>query len=291
MTDADASIDLDQAWAALRASAGRGGAACAGLEIGPDGWTAERPIDGDAADLLDALAPVAVGDRFVVGQLGQTLDGRIATETGHSHTINGHAALVHLHRLRALVDAVLVGVGTVVADHPRLTVRHVAGDGPVRVVLDPRGRAPDDVSPLAEAPGAPPTLHLVGPNATPRPAALHVERVQLAVGEDGISPEAVLDALAERGLRRVLVEGGAVTLSRFIDAAALDRLHLLVAPMLMGSGRCGLALRPIRTVDEALTPSIRRIALGDDTLFDVDLRASGGVRAAVDGDQRDQRAG
>jgi riboflavin biosynthesis pyrimidine reductase len=147
------------------------------------------------------------------------------------------------------------------------------------------------VSPLAEAPGAPPTLHLVGPNATPRPAALHVERVQLAVGEDGISPEAVLDALAERGLRRVLVEGGAVTLSRFIDAAALDRLHLLVAPMLMGSGRCGLALRPIRTVDEALTPSIRRIALGDDTLFDVDLRASGGVRAAVDGDQRDQRAG
>jgi len=291
MTHADASIDLDRAWAALRACAGRGGAACPGLEIGPAGWTAERAIDADAAELLDALAPISAGCRGVVGQLGQTLDGRIATRTGHSHTINGREALVHLHRLRALVDAVLVGVGTVVADHPRLTVRHVAGDDPVRVVLDPRGRAPVDESPLAEAPDAPPTLHLVGPDAPARHCGGHVERASLAVDEAGIAPEAVLDALAERGLRRVLVEGGAATLSRFVDAGMLDRLHLLVAPMLMGSGRCGLALRPIDTVDEALTAPVRRIALGQDTLFDVDLRASGRMRAPVDGEQRDQRPG
>jgi riboflavin-specific deaminase-like protein len=272
MTQPDAPIDPDQAWAALRYRAGRGGAACPGLEIGPDGWSADRGIEPEAAELLDALAPVCVDRRCVVGQLGQTLDGRIATEIGHSHTINGKPALVHLHRLRALVDAVLVGVGTVVADHPRLTVRHVAGHDPVRVVLDPRGRAPFDVSPLADSPGAPPTLHLVGPDAPQRAAGRHVERVSMAVDDTGIAPAAVLDALAERGLRRVLVEGGAVTLSRFIDAGALDRLHLLVAPMLMGSGRCGLSLAPIRTVDEALKPRVRRVALGADTLFDADLR-------------------
>ncbi|NKI33980.1 RibD family protein [Wenzhouxiangella sp. XN79A] len=278
MPDAADPIDLETAWSALRARAGRGGQACPDLHIAPDGWAGDRPVDADAADLLDALAPVAAaGPRWVVGQLGQTLDGRIATETGHSHTINGHAALVHLHRLRALVDAVLVGVGTVVADQPRLTVRHVPGDDPVRVVLDPRGRAPLDTSPLAAAPGAAATLHLVGPAVGESAAGPHVERATIEVGPDGVEPVAVLEALAARGLRRVLVEGGAVTLSRFIDAGALDRLHLLVAPMLMGSGRCGLALRPIRTVDEALRPTVRRVALGDDTLFDVALSGAYGA--------------
>ncbi|HEV7823266.1 MAG TPA: RibD family protein, partial [Burkholderiales bacterium] len=79
-------------------------------------------------------------DLIVVGQIGQSLDGRIATASGHSRYINGPAGLCHLHRLRSLVDAVLVGVGTALADDPQLTVRHVAGPHPARVVLDPKGR-------------------------------------------------------------------------------------------------------------------------------------------------------
>ena len=67
---------------------------------------------------------------MVVGQIGQSLDGRVATATGHSHYINGPAGLAHLHRLRALVDAVVVGVGTALADDPQLTVRRVAGPQP-----------------------------------------------------------------------------------------------------------------------------------------------------------------
>ncbi|MGB9053670.1 MAG: RibD family protein, partial [Pseudolabrys sp.] len=81
---------------------------------------------------------------MVVGQIGQSLDGRIATETGHSKYINGPAGLAHLHRLRALVDGVLVGVGTAIADDPQLTVRRVSGPQPVRVVIDPKGRLSAD---------------------------------------------------------------------------------------------------------------------------------------------------
>ncbi len=92
------------------------------------------------ADLFGPLRTGAVDDLVVVGQIGQSLDGRIATETGHSHYINGAAGLEHLHRLRALVDAVLVGVGTAVADDPQLTVRRCEGAHPARVVLDPKGR-------------------------------------------------------------------------------------------------------------------------------------------------------
>ena len=78
----------------------------------------------------------------VIGQLGQSLDGRIATPTGHSHYINGPAGIEHLHRIRALVDVVLVGAGTAVADDPQLTVRRVEGPHPARAVLDPNGRLP-----------------------------------------------------------------------------------------------------------------------------------------------------
>jgi riboflavin biosynthesis pyrimidine reductase len=78
----------------------------------------------------------------VVGQFGQSIDARIATVTGHSRYINGPAGLAHLHRLRALVDAVLIGVSTAIADDPQLTVRRVAGPSPARVILDPKGRLP-----------------------------------------------------------------------------------------------------------------------------------------------------
>src|SRR5471032_2123588 len=83
-----------------------------------------------------------VDDLMVVGQIGQSIDGRIATETGHSKYINGPAGLDHLHRLRALADAVVIGVGTALADDPQLTVRRVTGPHPARVVVDPSGRLP-----------------------------------------------------------------------------------------------------------------------------------------------------
>ena len=101
----------------------------ANLEPLPEPWEAR----------FGPLRRGTVDDLVVVGQIGQSIDGRIATVTGHSKYINGPAGLDHLHRLRALVDAVLVGIGTAVADDPQLTVRRVAGPSPARIVLDPRG--------------------------------------------------------------------------------------------------------------------------------------------------------
>ena len=97
-----------------------------------------------------AAAAGPIDGLVVVGQIGQSIDGRIATVTGHSKYINGPAGLAHLHRLRALVDAVLVGIGTAVADDPLLTVRRCAGPSPARIVLDPRGRLSPDAKVLAD---------------------------------------------------------------------------------------------------------------------------------------------
>ena len=98
------------------------------------------PFRSPGAKFSSRFARGVVDELMVVGQIGQSLDGRIATESGHSKYINGPAGLTHLHRLRALVDAVVIGVGTAIADDPQLTVRRVAGQQPARVVIDPNGR-------------------------------------------------------------------------------------------------------------------------------------------------------
>jgi riboflavin biosynthesis pyrimidine reductase len=88
-----------------------------------------------------------------------------------------------------------------------------------------------------------------------------------------LAPQKILAALAGLGLRRVLVEGGAETLSRFLAAGCLDRLHVMVAPIILGSGRPGIVLPPVARADQALRPPIRTFRLGDEVLFDCDLSA------------------
>jgi len=92
-----------------------------------------QPLPQGWADVFGPLRKGTVDDCLIVGQIGQSLDGRVATESGHSKYINGPAGLVHLHRLRALVDVVVVGVGTAIADDPQLTVRRASGAEPARV--------------------------------------------------------------------------------------------------------------------------------------------------------------
>ncbi len=100
-----------------------------------------------------------------------------------------------------------------------------------------------------------------------------VEIVPIAAPDDRIPPGAVLAALAERGLRRILIEGGAETVSRFLAARCLDRLHIMIAPIILGSGQASFNLPPIRRVDEALRAPIRAYILGEEVLLDCDLSA------------------
>jgi len=213
-------------------------------------------------DPLAGLRAAMAEGPVVIGQIGQTLDGRIATASGHSHYVNGPDGLDHLHRLRALVDAVLIGAGTVALDDPSLTTRRVPGRNPVRVVLDPDGRVPADRKLFTD--GAAPTL-VLGPTA---PQGIEA----VAVDSD---PASALAALRARGLTHILVEGGTRTLSAFLAAGALDRLHVLVAPKILGSGRPGLILPEVETMAGAIEGRVMVHPLGQDTLFDVDLRAGG----------------
>jgi riboflavin-specific deaminase-like protein len=228
------------------------------------------PLPSPWEELFGPLRHGRVDDLVVMAQIGQSLDGRVATETGHSHYINGPAGLAHLHRLRALVDAVVVGVGTALADDPQLTVRRVSGPHPARVVIDARGRLPGGAKLLAN--DGVRRLVITTAGARP-PLPPDVEIVDIARTDGQIAPAAILAALSERGLRRVLIEGGADTVSRFLAAKCLDRLHVVVAPIILGSGRASFALPPIARVDEAVLMPITTHRLDDEVLFDCDLSA------------------
>jgi riboflavin-specific deaminase-like protein len=235
-------------------------------------WQASDAVTADAGDLIELYLPLQLRANLVIAQVGQSLDGRIATESGHSHYVTGPADIRRLHRLRALVDAVIVGAGTVDSDNPRLTVREVAGDNPVRVVLDPDGRLDPGRNVFSD--GAARTLVVRrGTGRIGRPTVTG-DVVTMPAGAAGFDPRSVLDVLREAGYRRVLIEGGGITVSRFVQAGVVDRLHVTVAPILIGSGRAALTLTAIESLDQALRPRCRHFHLGDDVLFDLDLRAT-----------------
>ena len=244
------------------------------LQVHSDGqWVTSAPPTEAAENIFDIFLPLQTSPILTLGQIGQSLDGRIATESGHSHYVTGEEDIRRLHRLRGLVDAVVVGAGTVSADNPRLTVREVDGDNPVRVVIDPDGHLDRERHIFSD--GAARTLEVrrlrSGEKSTDFVGGEDVLRLP-ETDRGTIDPVEIVAALRKQGLTRILVEGGGITVSRFLEAGALDRLHLALAPILIGSGRPALTLKPIESLTEALRPPHRLFRVGADLLFDFDLQ-------------------
>jgi diaminohydroxyphosphoribosylaminopyrimidine deaminase/5-amino-6-(5-phosphoribosylamino)uracil reductase len=272
--------EADRAWAELLAATGRmpppnGQQRPPLLEI--DRLEGLR-IRGDAPtpcrDLLSLYLPLCAPDpedAWVIGHLGQSLNGCIATDAGESCFVTGRENIAHLHRLRALCDAILVGAGTVAQDDPRLTTRLVAGPNPVRVVLDAGRRLGTNYRVFQDG-EARSLLCTASPSGADQHGLAEVLRLPSAGGE--LELGSVVRRLAERGLRRLFVEGGGVTVSRFLDAGLLTRLHVAVAPVIIGQGRCGLALPKTERLADAPRVPPRLFRMGMDVLYDLDLTAS-----------------
>ena len=217
------------------------------------------------------LAYVTQGRPFVQLKLASSLDGRIATRTGDAKWISGPASRVEAHRLRRRLSAILVGVGTVVADDPRLDVRHVIGKNPVPVVLDPSGRIPLDARVLSSS-----AKPIVVTAAMPadveeflRSRGVRVWR--LSVDDSGrLDLTELLDRLgAEGGIDSVLVEGGGETAASFLDANVVDKVSILLAPILIG-GRDAIpaigGLGAARIADASRLHDVTIRQVGDDLL-------------------------
>lgn len=193
------------------------------------------------------------GRPMVTLKLAQSLDGRLAARTGHSQWVTGAAARLEAHRLRATHDAIMVGSGTALHDDPRLTCRlpGVLGRDPVRVVVDRRLRLPV-TSALARTAREVPVWVYTGGDADPG----HLEALR-ALGVEAFPLDdtglvTVLGRLAARGVTRLLVEGGSVLAGAFVRQGLVDRLHVAVAPTLIGGdGLPALAALGLDRVSDA----------------------------------------
>ncbi len=218
------------------------------------------------------LCPVALDEGFAIAHLAQSLDGRIATVGGVSRWLSGDEDLLHTHRMRALADAVLVGVNTVLYDDPQLTVRRCTGRQPGRVVIDPEFRI-DGSQRVFTDPVAPTLLIVAADRAAGRRSLGQAEVVTLERGAGGdLDPIAIRRVLASRGLHWLFIEGGGTTVSRFLRAGALERLQLTIAPVILGSGRPALQLPVIEDLRDSLRPATRQFQLGSDTLVECIFR-------------------
>lgn len=226
-----------------------------------------------------------------VAHLGQSLDGFIATRSGDSRFITGQANLVHLHRMRSLCDAVIVGAATIAFDDPQLTTRLVPGPSPLRVVIDPLWSLGDHYRVFSD--GAARTVLAcsarrleregpgrAGPGGPPR----HGRAELLGVPDAGLGLDlaALLAALRARGCPRVFIEGGGQTVSAFLAAGLVDRLQIAVAPFLIGDGRPAIRLPPPAQLGDCARHPRRVYRMGDDILFDFDLATASPPRVVVD---------
>jgi len=308
------SQELDSGWSIVRAAA-RGAAQIAGVSrpgafaIDSDerlqpvplgdsdavlvwrphaGFEAVLRADDPRKPLVDLYLPVCSATPatpITVGHLGQSLDGFIATHAGESRWVTGRENMIHMHRMRALSDAVVVGAGTVALDDPQLTTRLVAGPNPLRVVLDPGRRLEPHHRVFADDPAE--TLYVCGRSLL-KAGERQFGRATIIGVEDaadgGVDLSALMRVLRERQCARVFVEGGGVTVSLFLAAHLLTRLHVAIAPLLIGDGRPAIRLAGRAALGDCHRPRYRVFRMGGDILFDCDL-ASGDANGSSEADR------
>ena len=239
-----------------------------------DDWLPVEDLPSAVEDMLFLYLAPATASRskpFIIGHLGQSIDGNIAASNGSSHYVSGPQNILHLHRMRALSDAVIVGARTVELDDPQLTTRKVSGPDPVRVIIDPTRRLPTSHKIFEEADT--PTFIICEKRFADDTSAStsRLRILGLDCDEGRISPKHVVDSLYAMGLTNLFVEGGGVTVSRFLQASVLNRLQVTVAPILIGDGIPGIAVREITDLSDALRPPCRTVSFGQDVMFDFDM--------------------
>jgi diaminohydroxyphosphoribosylaminopyrimidine deaminase/5-amino-6-(5-phosphoribosylamino)uracil reductase len=232
----------------------------AGIEV------AGGVLDAEARQLVAPFAKhIRTGRPLVTAKMAATLDGRTAALDGSSQWITGPSSRRDVHRIRSMVDAVMVGVGTVVKDDPQLTVRlrGYRGPQPARVILDSAARTPANA---AVCDGSAPTILYTTEKASDESIRALVMRgievVRLQLRDGRVDLGTVLDDLGRRGLLEVLLEGGPTVLGDAVEGGLVDRYVLYLAPKLLGSSGApmlsGLVVGNIADARELTITSVRR---------------------------------
>lgn len=233
----------------------------------------------DEARALNAgyLKVHAEGLPLVLAKWAMSLDGKTATASGQSQWISCEASRRYVHRLRSRADAVLVGIGTVLADDPELTTRHVRGATPMRVVVDSTCRTPPSARLLATLDIGPVLIAVTDCAPTGRIEALRecgAEVLLVGAADGRVDMEAMLRALVERDVQYVLAEGGAELHGALFAGGLVDRVAVFTAPIVIGGAMApgavgGAGIEALADAAALDNPRTRR--MGTDVVLEGDV--------------------
>jgi diaminohydroxyphosphoribosylaminopyrimidine deaminase/5-amino-6-(5-phosphoribosylamino)uracil reductase len=202
---------------------------------------------------------------FSVSHLTQSLDGKIATNAGHSKWIGNQEDLLHTHCMRALCDAIVVGNNTLKNDEPKLTVRNVEGTDPIKMVV---GNTPSNLDSLL-ADNDHPLISFSNKSLYENNSRV----TEVVVKGDTVEPSDILSYLFSAGFHSVFIEGGAQLVSCFLKGKAIDSLQIHIANKILGSGISGIELEEIQTINQSVTlVNTKHFQLGEEILIVANLQ-------------------
>tara|TARA_Y100000588_G_C13983088_1_gene808121 strand:+ start:90 stop:926 length:837 start_codon:yes stop_codon:yes gene_type:complete len=204
-------------------------------------------------------------DRNFIGQIGQSLDAKIALNNGNSHYINEKESITYLHCLRSISDGVLVGVNTIIKDNPLLTTRKIKGQNPIRLVIDPSLKLTNKYKIFKDK-----NTNIVFTNSNKKKNLNNTTIVKLPKKNFTLG---IYKFLKKSSLKYILIEGGPTTLSYFIELKLINYLQFIISPTLIGSGIDSVKLKPITNLNKAIRRTSNFAKLGKEIVATLDFNS------------------
>ena len=200
-----------------------------------------------------------------IGQIGQSLDGKIALNNGSSHYINEKESITYLHCLRSISDGVLVGVNTIIKDNPLLTTRKIKGPNPVRLIIDPTLKLTNKYKIFKDD-----NKNIIFTNSSKEKKFINTTIVKFPKKN---FTQNIYDYLEKTSLQTILIEGGPTTLSHFIELKLLNYMQFIISPTIIGSGIDSVKLKPISDLKNALRAKNTICKLGKEIIVTLDFNS------------------
>tara|TARA_X000001036_G_scaffold84531_1_gene76551 strand:- start:382 stop:1218 length:837 start_codon:yes stop_codon:yes gene_type:complete len=200
-----------------------------------------------------------------IGQIGQSLDGKIALNNGNSHYINEKESIIYLHCLRSISDGVLVGVNTIMKDNPFLTTREIKGDNPIRLIIDPSLKLTNRYNIFKDN-----NKNIIFTNSSKEKKLKNTSIVKFPKKNFTLS---IFKYLKKTSLKTILIEGGPTTLSHFIEHKLINYMQFIISPTIIGSGIDSLKLKPISDLKNAIRVKNTINKLGKEIIVTLDFNS------------------
>ena len=200
-----------------------------------------------------------------IGQIGQSLDGKIALNNGNSHYINEKESIIYLHCLRSISDGVLVGVNTIMKDNPFLTTRKIKGDNPIRLIIDPSLKLTNRYNIFKDN-----NKNIIFTNSSKEKKLKNTSIVKFPKKNFTLS---IFKYLKKTSLKTIVIEGGPTTLSHFIEHNLINYMQFIISPTIIGSGIESLKLKPISDLKNAIRVKNTINKLGKEIIVTLDFNS------------------